>query len=87
MKIFLVIVLVLILASCAKQLPKPSKDVKSVLVIPVKVFNKARIKRQYNYVLNFQGKPTSGSWQGDNSPKIDQLFSAKCKREFKTRWK
>ena len=73
----LAIVLVVILASCAKQLPKPSKDVKSVLVIPVKVLNKARIKRQYDYVLNFQGKPTSGSWQGGNSPKNDQLFSAK----------
>ena len=73
----LAIILVVILASCAKQLPKPSKDVKSVLVIPAKVLNKARIKRQYDYVLNFQGKPTSGSWQGGNSPKNDQLFSAK----------
>ena len=31
--------------------------------------------RQYDYVLNFQGKPTSGSWQGGNSPKNDQLFN------------
>ena len=77
LKTSLAIVLVVILASCAKQLPKPSKDVKSVLVIPAKVLNKARIKRQYDYVLNFQGKPTSGSWQGGNSPKNDKLFSAK----------
>ena len=77
LKTSLAIVLVVILASCAKQLPKPSKDVRSVLVIPAKVLNNARIKRQYDYVLNFQGKPTSGSWQGGNSPKNDQLFSAK----------
>ena len=66
-----------ILVSCAKQLPKPSRDVQSVLVIPSKVLNKARIKRQYDYFLNFQSKATSGSWQGGNSPNNDLLSIVK----------
>ena len=40
----LALVLAVILVSCAKQLPKPSRDVQSVLVIPAKVLNKARLK-------------------------------------------
>ena len=70
----LAIVLVVILASCAKQLPKPSKEVKSVLVIPAEVVNKTQMERKFDYVFNFQSKPNSGSWYGNNSPQNDQLF-------------
>ena len=77
MKIFLVIVLVLILASCAKQLPIPSKEVKSVLVIPSEVVNKTQMERKFDYVFNFQSKSNSGSWQGNNSPQNDQLYSVR----------
>ena len=73
----LALLLAVILVSCAKQLPKPSRDVQSVLVIPAKVLNKARIKRQYDYFLNFQSKATSGSWQGGNSPNNDLLSIVK----------
>ena len=48
----LAIVLVVILASCAKQLPKPSKEVKSVLVIPAEVANKTQIDRKFDYVFS-----------------------------------
>ena len=70
----LAIVLVVILASCAKQLPKPSKEVKSVLVLPAEVVNKTKMERKFDYVFNFQSKPNSGSWYGNNSPQNDQLF-------------
>jgi len=73
----LAIVLVVILASCAKQLPKPSKEVKSVLVLPAEVVNKTKIERKFDYVFNFQSKPNSGSWYGNNSPQNDQLFSVR----------
>ena len=74
LKTSLAIVLVVILASCAKQLPKPSKEVKSVLVIPAEVVNKTQMERKYDYVFNFQSKSNSGSWKGNNSPQNDQLF-------------
>ena len=77
LKTSLAIVLVVILASCAKQLPKPSKDVKSVLVIPAEVVNKTQMERKFDYVFNFQSKPNSGSWYGNNSPQNDQLFSVR----------
>ena len=77
MKIFLVIVLVLILASCAKQLPIPSKEVKSVLVIPSEVVNKTQMERKFDYVFNFQSKSNSDSWYGNKSPQNDQLFSVR----------
>ena len=77
MKTFLVIVLVFILASCAKQLPIPSKEVKSVLVIPSEVVNKTQMERKFDYVFNFQSKSNSGSWYGNNSPQNDQLFSVR----------
>ena len=77
MKTFLVIVLVFILASCAKQLPIPSKEVKSVLVIPSEVVNKTQMERKFDYVFNFQSKSNSGSWQGNNSPQNDQLYSVR----------
>ena len=73
----LAIVLVVILASCAKQLPKPSKEVKSVLVLPAEVVNKTQMERKFDYVFNFQSKPNSGSWYGNNSPQNDQLFSVR----------
>ena len=50
LKTSLAIVLVVILASCAKQLPKPSKEVKSILVIPAEVVNKTQIDRKFDYV-------------------------------------
>ena len=77
MKTSLAIVLVVILASCAKQLPKPSKEVKSVLVLPAEVVNKTKMERKFDYVFNFQSKPNSGSWYGNNSPQNDQLFSVR----------
>ena len=77
LKTSLAIVLVVILASCAKQLPKPSKEVKSVLVIPAEVVNKTQMERKFDYVFNFQSKPNSGSWYGNNSPQNDQLFSVR----------
>jgi len=73
----LAIILVVILASCAKQLPKPSKEVKSVLVLPAEVVNKTKMERKFDYVFNFQSKPNSGSWYGNNSPQNDQLFSVR----------
>ena len=73
----LALLLVVILASCAKQLPKPSKDVKSVLVLPAEVVNKTKMERKFDYVFNFQSKPNSGSWYGNNSPQNDQLFSVR----------
>ena len=54
LKTSLAIVLVVILASCAKQLPKPSKDIKSVLVLPAEVVNKTKMERKFDYVFNFQ---------------------------------
>ena len=77
LKISLAIVLVVIFASCAKQLPKPSKELKSVLVIPAEVVNKTQMERKFDYVFNFQSKPNSGSWYGNNSPQNDQLFSVR----------
>ena len=77
LKTSLAIVSTVILASCAKQLPKPSKDVKSVLVIPAEVVNKTQMKRKNDYVFNFQSKSNSGSWYGNNSPQYDQLFSVR----------
>ena len=73
----LAIILVVILASCAKQLPKPSTEVKSVLVLPAEVVNKTKMERKFDYVFNFQSKPNSGSWYGNNSPQNDQLFSVR----------
>ena len=75
LKTSLAIVLVVILASCAKQLPKPSKEVKSILVIPAEVVNKTQIDRKFDYVFYFQSKSTSGTWS--NSPQYDQLFSVR----------
>ena len=75
LKTSLAIVLVVILASCAKQLPKPSKEVKSVLVIPAEVVNKTQIERKYDYVFNFQSKHSTGTSYWSNSPQSDQLFS------------
>ena len=77
LKTSLSIVLVVILASCVNQLPKPSKEVKSVLVLPAEVVNKTKMERKFDYVFNFQSKPNSGSWYGNNSPQNDQLFSVR----------
>ena len=77
LKTFLAIVSTVIIASCAKQLPKPSKEVKSILVIPAEVVNKTQMERKFDYVFNFQSKPNSGSWYGNNSPQNDQLFSVR----------
>ena len=78
LKTSLAIVLVVILASCAKQLPKPSKEVKSVLVIPAEVVNKTQIERKYDYVFNFQSKHSTGTSYWSNSPQSDQLFSQRA---------
>lgn len=77
LKTFLAIVSTVIIASCAKQLPKPSKEIKSILVIPAEVINKTQTERKFDYVFNFQSKPNSGSWYGNNSPQNDQLFSVR----------
>ena len=77
LKTSLAIVLVVILASCAKQLPKPSKEIKSILVIPSEVINKTKMERKFDYIFNFQSKPDSDSWYGNNSPQNDQLFSVR----------
>ena len=77
LKTSLAIVLVVILASCAKHLPKPSKEVKSILVIPAEVINKTQMERKFDYIFNFQSKPDSDSWYGNNSPQNDQLFSVR----------
>ena len=67
LKTFLAIVSTVIIASCAKQLPKPSKEVKSILVIPAEVINKTQTERKFDYIFNFQSKPDSDSWYGNNS--------------------
>ena len=77
LKTLLAIVSTVIIASCAKQLPKPSKEIKSILVIPAEVINKTQTERKFDYVFNFQSKPNSGSWYGNNSPQNDQLFSVR----------
>ena len=77
LKTFLAIVSTVIIASCAKQLPKPSKEIKSILVIPAEVINKPQTERKFDYIFNFQSKPNSGSWYGNNSPQNDQLFSVR----------
>ena len=77
LKTFLAIVSTVIIASCAKQLPKPSKEIKSILVIPAEVINKTQTERKFDYVFNFQSKPDSDSWYGNNSPQNDQLFSVR----------
>ena len=74
---FLAIVSTVIIASCAKQLPKPSKEIKSILVIPAEVINKTQTERKFDYIFNFQSKPDSDSWYGNNSPQNDQLFSVR----------
>ena len=77
LKTFLAIVSTVIIASCAKQLPKPSKEIKSILVIPAEVINKTQMERKFDYIFNFQSKPDSDSWYGNNSPQNDQLFSVR----------
>ena len=77
LKTFLSIVSIVIIASCAKQLPKPSKEIKSILVIPAEVINKTQMERKFDYIFNFQSKPDSDSWYGNNSPQNDQLFSVR----------
>ena len=77
LKTFLAIVSTVIIASCAKQLPKPSKEIKSILVIPAEVINKTQTERKFDYIFNFQSKPDSDSWYGNNSPQNDQLFSVR----------
>ena len=77
LKTFLAIVSTVIIASCAKQLPKPSKEIKSILVIPTEVVNKTQMERKFDYVFNFQSKSNSDSWYGNNSPQNDQLFSVR----------
>ena len=77
LKTFLAIVSIVIIASCAKQLPKPSKEIKSILVIPAEVINKTQTERKFDYIFNFQSKPDSDSWYGNNSPQNDQLFSVR----------
>ena len=77
LKTFLAIVSTVIIASCAKQLPKPSKEIKSILVIPAEVTNKTQMERKFDYIFNFQSKPDSDSWYGNNSPQNDQLFSVR----------
>ena len=77
LKTFLAIVSTVIIASCAKQLPKPSKEIKSILVIPAEVINKTQMERKFDYIFNFHSKPDSDSWYGNNSPQNDQLFSVR----------
>ena len=77
LKTFLAIVSTVIIASCAKQLPKKSKEIKSILVIPAEVINKTQTERKFDYIFNFQIKPDSDSWYGNNSPQNDQLFSVR----------
>ena len=77
LKTFLAIVSTVIIASCAKQLPKPSKEIKSILVIPAELINKTQMERKFDYIFNFQSKPDSDSWYGNNSPQNDQLFSVR----------
>ena len=77
LKTILAVVSTVIIASCAKQLPKPSKEIKSILVIPAEVINKTQTERKFDYIFNFQSKPDSDSWYGNNSPQNDQLFSVR----------
>ena len=62
-------------AGCTQKLPKPSENVKAVLVIPAEVVNKTQIERKYDYVFNFQSKHSTGTSYWSNSPQSDQLFS------------
>ena len=44
----IIFTLAMFFAGCAQKLPRPSEEVKSVLVIPAEVVNKTKIKRKYN---------------------------------------
>ena len=46
-----------------------------ILVIPAKVVNKTQIERKYDYIFNFQSKPSSGSWDESDSYSETELFS------------
>ena len=65
-------------AGCAQKLPKPSENVKAVLVIPAEVVNKTKIERKYDYVFDFQSKHSTGTSYWSNSPQSDQLFSQRA---------
>jgi hypothetical protein len=45
------------------------------LVIPAKVVNKTQIERKHDYIINFQSKPSSGSWDESDSYTETELFS------------
>ena len=67
--------MIFLFAGCAQKLPKPSENLNAILVIPVKVVNKAQIERKYDYIFNFQSKPSTGSWDESDSYSETELFS------------
>ncbi|MBC8258920.1 MAG: hypothetical protein H8E38_07885 [SAR324 cluster bacterium] len=71
----IIIGMTFIILGCAQKLPKPTEEVKAILVIPSEVVNKTQIERKYDFVFNFQSKPSSGSWYGSDSHQADKLFS------------
>ena len=44
----IIFTLVLFFAGCAQKLPRPSEEVKSILVIPAEVVKKTQIERKYD---------------------------------------
>ena len=65
--IFAVLSMIFLFTGCVQKLPKPSKNINAILVIQAKVSNKTQMERKYDYIFNFQSKPSSGSWDESDS--------------------
>ena len=75
LSIIAVLTMIFLFTGCAQKLPKPSENLNAILVIPAKVVNKTQIERKYDYIFNFQSKPSSGSWDESDSYSETELFS------------
>ena len=75
LSIIAVFTMIFLFTGCAQKLPKPSEKLNAILVIQAKVVNKTQMERKYDYVFNFQSKPSSGSWDESDSYTETELFS------------
>jgi len=75
LSIIAVFSMIFLFTGCAQKLPKPSEKLNAILVIQAKVVNKTQMERKYDYVFNFQSKPSSGSWDESDSYTETELFS------------
>ena len=75
LSILSVLNIIFLFTGCVQKLPKPSENINAILVIPAKVSNKTQMERKYDYVFNFQRKPSTGSWDDGDSYSETELFS------------